>query len=77
MENITPSIQRLSAQIKGKWGWFITIGIILIVLGLFALTYQFMATVFSVYYIGILLAIAGIAQIVQSFKIKGTGQTAL
>lgn len=78
MENIIPpSLDRLSAQLKNKWGWFIAVGLILIVLGLLALTYQFMATIFSVYYLGFLLIIAGLSQIVQAFKLKGSGQPML
>ena len=63
--------------VKHKANWFIVIGVILIVLGCLALGYQFMATVFSVYFIGSLLLIAGIIQVVHAFNIKGFGQTAL
>lgn len=64
-------------HVKHKANWFIVIGVILIVLGCLALGYQFMATVFSVYFIGSLLLIAGIIQVVHAFNIKGFGQTAL
>ena len=63
--------------VKHKANCFIIIGVILIVLGCLALGYQFMATVFSVYFIGSLLLIAGIIQVVHAFNIKGFGQTAL
>lgn len=77
MTLITPNLNDLSSQLKKNWKWFITIGIILIVLGFFALSYQFVATVFSVYFIGTLLFIAGIVQAAHSFKLKGFGQSAL
>lgn len=64
-------------NLKQKSNWFILVGIILIVLGCLALGYQFVATVFSVYFIGTLILIAGIAQAVHSFNIKGFGQSAL
>ncbi|QIQ22271.1 HdeD family acid-resistance protein [Zophobihabitans entericus] len=76
MARLTPSFQDLSS-LRGKWGWFLIIGIVLLVLGCLALSHQLIATVFSVYYIGILLVIAGLAQAIQSFQIKGFGQTAL
>lgn len=60
-----------------KWSWFILIGVVLAILGVLALAYQFIATVFSVYYIAALLAFAGISQIVQAFKTKGPGNTVL
>lgn len=64
-------------NLKQKSGWFIIVGVILIVLGCLALGYQFIATVFSVYFIGSLLLIAGIVQAIHSFSIKGFGQTTL
>ena len=63
--------------VKQKSNLLIVIGFILIVLGCLALGYQFMATVFSVYFIGTLILIAGIAQTINSFNLKGFGQTAL
>lgn len=77
MKTITPDLTNLSAQLKRNWGWFIAVGAILIILGCLALSYEFLATVFSIYFIGSLLLIAGIAQAAHSFRIKGAGQTAL
>ncbi|KFA58098.1 hypothetical protein GAPWKB11_1826 [Gilliamella apicola] len=64
-------------NLKERSNWFILVGVILIILGSLALSYQFMATVFSVYFIGSLILIAGIAQALHSFRIKGFGQSAL
>ncbi|OCG47019.1 hypothetical protein A9G34_03420 [Gilliamella sp. Choc4-2] len=64
-------------NLKERSNWFILVGVILIILGSLALGYQFMATVFSVYFIGSLILIAGIAQALHSFRIKGFGQSAL
>ena len=69
--------ENIIQSFKQKANWFIVIGIILIVLGCLALGYQFIATVFSVYFIGSLIFIAGIIQVIHSFNIKGLGQTAL
>ena len=69
--------ENIIQSFKQKANWFIVIGIILIVLGCLALGYQFIATVFSVYFIGSLIFIAGIIQVIHSFNIKGVGQTAL
>lgn len=67
----------LNQNLQRNWGWFLVIGAVLVVLGCFALSYQLLATVFSVYYLGVLLLLAGLAQVFQSFKIKRFGQTAL
>jgi uncharacterized membrane protein HdeD (DUF308 family) len=77
MKDTTSTKDTLSEAFGNKWGWFIVIGVILLCLGLLALVYQFFATVFSVYYIAMLLIFAGITQVIHSFQIKGLGQTAL
>ncbi|WP_276922013.1 HdeD family acid-resistance protein [Frischella perrara] len=77
MTRSTQNLTNISLQLKSNWGWFIAIGILLIIFGIFALTYQFFATVFSIYFIGFLLVIAGLALSVHSFRIKGFGQTTL
>jgi uncharacterized membrane protein HdeD (DUF308 family) len=69
--------ENTTQHFKQKANWFITIGVILIILGCLALGYQFIATIFSVYFIGSLLLIAGIIQVIHSFNIKGFAQTAL
>jgi len=66
--------ENIIQSFKQKANWFIVIGIILIVLGCLALGYQFIATVFSVYFIGSLIFIAGIIQVIHSFNIKGLGK---
>lgn len=67
----------MNIEQKEKSNGFIIIGAILIVLGALALSYQFVATVFSIYFIGTLLLIAGISQALHSFRVKRVGQTAL
>lgn len=77
MTPLTQNLTDLTLQLKKNWGWFLTIGILLIILGLFALTYQFFATILSTYFIGSLLLIAGITQSIHAFRTKGIGQTTL
>lgn len=77
MKSFTPDLNSLLPKLKNNWGWFVIVGAILVILGFLALSYEFIATVFSVYFIGTLLIIAGIVQALHSFKLKGFGQTAL
>ncbi|WP_392552685.1 HdeD family acid-resistance protein [Orbus wheelerorum] len=77
MKPFTPDVNSLLPQLKNNWGWFFIVGIILVILGFLALSYEFLATVFSIYFIGTLLLIAGIVQALHSFRLKGVGQTAL
>lgn len=71
------SINGVPEDHANHWRWFIFIGIILIIIGILALAYEFIATVFSIYYIAVLLIFAGAAQLVQSFKTRRLGNTIL
>ncbi len=50
-----------------KWGSFLTIGIVLIMLGTIALSSAFITTIASVFIFGLLLAAGGIAQVIHAF----------
>jgi uncharacterized membrane protein HdeD (DUF308 family) len=56
-----------------QWGWYVALGIALLVLAVFAFGNVLIATVASVYFVGILMLIGGLAQIVHAFKAKRWG----
>ncbi|KXF78835.1 hypothetical protein ATN84_03460 [Paramesorhizobium deserti] len=60
----------IPAELRSKWGWFVGIGVLLLILGGIALGNLLIATVASVYFIGMLMLIAGIVEIVHSFGVK-------
>ncbi|MCI0461451.1 MAG: HdeD family acid-resistance protein [Gemmataceae bacterium] len=60
-------------HVRRNWGWYLVLGIALIVLGIFALTYSVVTTVVSVMILGWVLIFSGIAQAVQAFKVIGSG----
>jgi uncharacterized membrane protein HdeD (DUF308 family) len=60
-------------EVRSKWGWFVALGIAFLVLGAIAFFNQFMATVASVYTIGILMLIGGVAEIIHAFGVKNWG----
>lgn len=49
------------------WIWFLSLGIILIVLGLFSITTPFMSGLVATICVGIVFLVSGISHIVQSF----------
>ncbi len=66
---------RLSfSSLQSKWGWFAALGVLLIVCGLIALANVVLATVVSVYYVGILMLIGGIVYLVHAFQVRTWGQ---
>lgn len=57
-------------HLQARWGWFVGLGVVLLLLGVLALAYVFAATLASVLFIGALMAIAGAGQLVHAWTIK-------
>lgn len=57
-------------EIKKFWGWFLALGILLIVLGALAVGFAGWATEFTVIFLGFLLVIAGVLQITSCWYTK-------
>lgn len=68
--NITELVDNFTSKLSTKWKWFVGIGILLLILGVLALSNQVMATLFSVYTLAIILFIAGCLQIAQAFQMR-------
>lgn len=58
------------AQITAKWGWFVALGVGLVLLGILALGDVVTFAVISVIFIGAMLLVGGIFQIVHAFMTK-------
>lgn len=60
----------LPSELTSKWGWFLVLGIALLILGGIAFGNLFFATVVSVYYVGVTMLIGGIIEIAHAFGVK-------
>lgn len=60
--------------LRAKWGWIFALGIIYLVVGVCALGSVVAATVASVYVVGIMMIIAGAAQVINAFQVKTWGK---
>lgn len=60
-------------NLKGKWGWLLTLGILMLILGFCALSMPFIAALASVLFLGWLLIVGGILQGVHAFGQKQWG----
>ena len=58
-------------DLKKNWGWLLALGILLLILGFIGLGMEIALTIASVLFLGILLLIAAVAQIIHAFKGKG------
>jgi uncharacterized membrane protein HdeD (DUF308 family) len=60
-------------ELRKKWGWFLALGIVLIVGGTVAIGMSCLTTVFSVMLLGWLMIVGGILEAVHAFSCKGWG----
>jgi uncharacterized membrane protein HdeD (DUF308 family) len=56
--------------VRPKWGWYVVLGILFLILGFIALGNLFIATLASVLYIGALMMIGAVIQLVHAFQVK-------
>jgi uncharacterized membrane protein HdeD (DUF308 family) len=59
--------------LRSKSGWIIALGVVYILAGLVALGSVAFATVVTVFVVGVMMLIAGVAQLINSFQIKTWG----
>ena len=63
-----------ASELRRNWGWFLVLGIVLIVLGTIALGSALVMTITSVFFFGWILIIGGILEAVHAFwREKGWG----
>ncbi len=55
-------------ELRKAWGWLLAWGILLVFVGVIALSYEFLATAVAVDVIGLFLIALGVIEIVQAFK---------
>ena len=62
------------APLRAKSGWIVALGIVYLLAGFIALGSVVMATVASVLVVGVMMIIAGVAEVVSAFQIKSWGK---
>src|SRR5277367_6953313 len=62
------------APLRAKWGWIVALGVVYVVAGVIALGSVVMATVATVIVVGIMMIIAGVAEVINAFQIRTWGR---
>jgi uncharacterized membrane protein HdeD (DUF308 family) len=62
------------APLRAKWGWIVALGVVYLLAGLIALGSVVMATVASVLIVGVMMIIAGVAEVINAFQVKSWGK---
>lgn len=57
-------------QLQDNWGWYLVLGIAMTVIGMLAIAYSWVATIFSVLYLGSILVALGILEFIKAFKLN-------
>lgn len=60
-------------NVAGSWGWFVALGVLLIMAGGIAFGNLLVATVASVYYVGIIMLIGGLLNLGHAFRVRDWG----
>jgi len=58
------------AEMRSKWGWFVALGVLVLALGIIAAGNLLVATVVSVFFVGSLMIVAGVIEIIHAFGVK-------
>src|ERR1700710_359228 len=62
------------APLRAKSGWIVALGVVYLIAGFIALGSVMMATVASVLIVGVMMIIAGVAEVFSAFQIKSWGK---
>lgn len=69
----TGSLGEALREARAKWGWFVALGVLLLVAGGISAANLLTATVASVFVVGSLMLVAGIGEIIHAFSVKDWG----
>jgi uncharacterized membrane protein HdeD (DUF308 family) len=73
--NTMPSPQATdTAPLRTGSGWIIALGVVYVIAGFIALGSVMMATVASVFVVGLMMIIAGVAEVFNAFQVKSWGK---
>jgi uncharacterized membrane protein HdeD (DUF308 family) len=79
MTGFSATLQNLRTEtdmtpLRAKWGWIVALGVVYVFAGFVALGSIVMATVASVLVVGVMMIIAGAAELINAFQIKSWGK---
>ncbi|MBL8581102.1 MAG: HdeD family acid-resistance protein [Rhizobiaceae bacterium] len=71
--DVSKSIGGSDGELRTKWGWFVALGVLMLIAGVIAFGNILFATVVSVFYVGVLMIVAGVFEIIHAFGVKTWG----
>ena len=68
MANVT--VQNISNAVQQKWGWFVALGVVFLIGGIFAIAMPLASSLAVGVFLAAVLVVAGVMQIWQSFSVQ-------
>ncbi|MGE0281333.1 MAG: HdeD family acid-resistance protein [Rhizobiaceae bacterium] len=68
--NLPREVRESLVKARDKWGWFVTLGVLLLILGGIAFANLLVATVASVLFVGSMMLVGGIIEIIHAFGVR-------
>jgi uncharacterized membrane protein HdeD (DUF308 family) len=65
-----PTFEETRREIARHWGWFLALGILLVILGIAAIAFPFLSTIAAKIAIGWIFLVAGIVEVFHAFYVK-------
>src|SRR3954470_17155337 len=72
-DSMQHSIGDAIGSLRRNWGWFVGLGVLVIVAGLLALGNLMAGTLVGILFIGAVMTVAGIAHIIHAFQVRAWG----
>jgi len=57
-------------QVRSKWGWFVVLGALLVLVGMVAIGSSVMATILTMFIFGWMLIVTGVVELVSAFYVR-------
>jgi uncharacterized membrane protein HdeD (DUF308 family) len=70
----TPHYEPSVEPLRRKSGWIVALGVVYLIAGIIALGSVVLATVASVLVVGVMMIVAGVAEVINAFQIKTWGK---
>lgn len=68
--DIDSALRETQLDVSRHWGWFLALGILLVIAGIMAIAFPFTSTIAAKIAIGWIFMIAGIGEVVHAFYVK-------
>ncbi len=69
-----PGVPSPSEPLRAKSGWIIALGVVYLVAGIVALSSVAFATAVTVFLVGVMMIVSGVAEIINAFQLKTWGK---